>query len=95
MHKEVKIIIIIKKTEKEGELTHFQLNPRTYTQIYTPTNPPPPHRPTVVGEGLTEPFPGDLICFAVFQNDFAFSGKPFSSQHDEVYFMGGGAAGGL
>ena len=35
MNKEVKIKK--KKTEKEGELTHLQLNPRTYTIIHPPT----------------------------------------------------------
>ena len=45
------------------------------------SNPPPP---------LTFGY------IAVFRNDFALSGKPliFSLQ-DEVYFIGGGAAGGL
>ena len=33
MNKQVKL----KKKEKEGELTHFQLNLRTYTQPHTPT----------------------------------------------------------
>ena len=34
MNKQVKMK---KKKEKEGELTHFQLNPRTYIQIHIPT----------------------------------------------------------
>ena len=36
-----------------------------------------------------------LISVAAFPNDFVFSEKPLIFQQDEVYFMGGGAAGGL
>ena len=44
------------------------------------------------GRGMIEPLPGVFDIAAVFQKDFAFSGKPLISQKDEVYFMGGGAA---
>ena len=45
--------------------------------------------------GLIDP-PLSFLYIAISRNDFAFSGKPliFSLQ-DEVYFIGGGAAGGL
>ena len=62
------------------------INPRTYTQSYTPT--------VVQGELIDPPL--SFWYIAVFRNDFALSGKPliFSLQ-DEAYFIGGGAAGGL
>ena len=39
------------------------------------------------GGGMMEPLPSVFDIVAVFQNDFAFSGKPLISQKDEVYFM--------
>ena len=59
----------------------------------------PPPCGTTGGGGrrvVMEPLPSvfDMMQYAVFQNDFAFTGKPFISQKDEVFFMGGGAAGG-
>ena len=65
------------------------INPRTYTQSHTPT--------VVQGGGLIEPpYPLSFWYIAVFRNDFAFGGKLliFPLQ-DEIYFIGGGAAGGL
>ena len=58
MNKEVKIKK--KKREKEGELTHLQLNPRTYII----------HPPTVVqggGGGLMEPLPRDFDMLQYFK----------------------------
>ena len=58
-------------------------------QIHTP---PPPHCGTEGerGWGLMEPPPHSFLYDAVFQNDFAFSGKPkCSSQQEKAYFMGG------
>ena len=60
------------------------------------------HTPTLWYNGwrgggvVMEPLPSvfDMLQYAVFQNDFAFTGKPLISQKDEVHFMGGGAAGG-
>ena len=54
MNKQLKM----KKKEKERELTHFQLNLQTYTQLHTPT---------VVLEGSMEPFPGDFDMLQYFK----------------------------
>ena len=69
----------------------FYLNPRTYTQIHTTTVA------QGVGGGGMDGIP--LLSFwyvAVFWNNFAFSGKPLIFlTRLQVYFIGGGAAGGL
>ena len=70
----------------------FYLNPPTYTQIHT----------TIVAQGVGVGVGMDgipLLSFwyvAVFWNNFTFSGKPLIFlTRLQVYFMGGGAAGGL
>ena len=66
----------------------FYLNPRTNTQIHTTT---------VAQEGGDgwNPSPVFLICCSIW-NNFTFSGKPLIFlTRLQVYFMGGGAAGGL
>ena len=65
-----------------------QLNPRTYTQIHNPT--------VVQGGGGVDGAP--LRVFALlqyFETILPSVESLWSSLQDEVYFMGGGAAGGL
>ena len=66
----------------------FLINPWTYTQI---------HIPTVVqggGGGWMEP-PRDFDMLQYFETILPSVESLWSSLQDEVYFMGGGAAGGL
>ena len=59
--------------------SHESFNPWTYTQIHTPT---------MVQGGLMEPLPKVFDMLLYFETILPFL-------QDEVYFMGGGAAGGL
>ena len=65
------------------------LNPRTYTQIHTPTVV------QGVGRWLMEPFPKVFDMLQYFQMILPLVEILWSCQQGEVYFMGGGAAGGL
>ena len=67
----------------------ISINLRTYKQIHTPT---------VVqrgGEGWMEPLPGVFDMLQYFETILPLVESLWSSSQDEVYFMGGGAAGGL
>ena len=44
----------------------FKINPRTYTQIHTPT----------VVQGGMEPLPLEFLICCSIRNDFTLSGKP-------------------
>ena len=74
-------------------LKRLLLNPRTYTQIHTPTE--------VQGEGggggevVMEPVPRVFDMLQYFETILPSVESLWSSQQDEVYFMGGGATGGL
>ena len=68
----------------------YYINPRTYKQIHTPT--------MVQGGGdwVDGTYPQSFWYVAVFCNDILPLVESLSSSlQDEVYFMGGGAAGGL
>ena len=51
--------------------------------------------PTVVQGGWMEPLPGVFDMLQYFETILPSVESLWSSLHDEVYFMGGGAAGGL
>ena len=58
------------------------LNPRTYTEIHTPT----------VGQGrVDETPPGFFYMLQYFEMILPLVESIWSSLQDEVYFMGGGA----
>ena len=70
----------------------ISINLRTYKQIHTPT--------TVVqrgggGEGWIEPLTGGFHMLQYFETILPLVKSLWSSSQDDVYFMGGGAAGGL
>ena len=67
----------------------FLLNPRTYTQIHTPS--------VVQGRGrrLKEPLPRVFDMLQYLETILPSVESLWYSKQDEVYFMGGGAAGGL
>ena len=77
----------LKRTSVFIWLTVF--NPWTYTQIHTPT--------VVHGgwEGLDGTPPRSFDMLHDFETILPSSENLWSSWQDEVYFMGGGAAGGL
>ena len=64
---------------------NWQLTPWTYTQIHTPPG----------GKGLVEPLPRVFDMLQYFETIWPSVESLWASQQDEVYFMGGGAAGGL
>ena len=67
----------------------ISINLRTYKQIHTPT---------VVkrgGEGWMEPLPGVFDMLQYFETILLLVESLWSSSQDDVYFMGGDAAGGL
>ena len=67
----------------------MNLNPRTNKQIHTPT---------VVegwGEGLMEPLPGVFNMLQHIETILLLVESLCHDLQDEVYFMGGGTAGGL
>ena len=51
--------------------------------------------PTVVQGGWMEPLPGVVDMLQYFETILPSVESLWSSLHDEVYFMGGAAAGGL
>ena len=77
----VKILGITMSNDLKWKVhTNEAINPRTYTQIHTPT---------VLQEGIDEIPPWSFWYVAVLRNDFAFSGKPltFSTKWGIFYML--------
>ena len=68
-------------------LLDLYFNPRTYKQINNP--------PWYKGGSWMEPLPGVFDMLQYFKTILPLVESLWSSEQDEVYFMGGGAAGGL
>ena len=65
------------------------VNPRTYTQIYTPAVVQPG------GRGWIEPLPGVFDMLQYFETSLSLVESLCSSQQGEAYSMGSDTAGGL